>query len=92
MLVTFSCKAYSDITMFGDNAKRFLTIMGHSGTIPSALPAEDIPQALSLLKKAVAEDKENNPQQQGVSFSHRALPLIELLTAAQKEQCYVTWK
>ena len=28
MLVTFSCPAYADITMFGDSAVRLLKLMG----------------------------------------------------------------
>jgi hypothetical protein len=42
MLVTSSCPAYSDITMFGEVAVRLLKMMGHSGTVPSAVLAEDI--------------------------------------------------
>ena len=45
MLVTFSCPAYADITMFGDVAIRLLKMMGHSGTVPSALLAADVPAA-----------------------------------------------
>ena len=40
MLVTFSCPAYADITMFGDVAVRLLQLMGHSGTVPGALLAD----------------------------------------------------
>lgn len=103
MLVTFTCKAYADITMFGDSAKRLLIMMGHSGTVPSAISAEDVPAALERLKRAVETEKapppgfpletqDDNPDQPAVSLKHRALPLIELLTAAAKENCYVMWK
>jgi len=37
MLVTFSCKVCPNITMFGDVAVRMLRLIGHSGTVPSAL-------------------------------------------------------
>lgn len=105
MLVTFTCKAYADITMFGDVAKRLLTMMGHSGTVPGAIAAEDVPAALDCLKQAIAaaqteeqatdlpkniqSDNSNPPT---VNLKHRALPLVELLTAAVKENCYVMWK
>lgn len=46
MLVTFSTKVYADITMFGDIALVMLKMMGHSGTVPSAIRAEDVPVAL----------------------------------------------
>jgi hypothetical protein len=38
MLITFSCSAYADITMFGDVAVRLLRLTGHSGTVPGAIP------------------------------------------------------
>lgn len=99
MLVTFSCKAWADITMFGDVAVRLLNLMGHSGTIPGALLAEDIPEALNKLKAAVEIDKTSESQQkteeeseeEAVSLSLRAYPLIELLDAAAKENCDVMW-
>lgn len=85
--------------MFGNVAVRLLNIMGHSGSVPGALLAEDIPAALEKLKAAVAEDKASQPEvvsdeeseEQPVSLSVRAHPLIELLTAAAKENCDVMW-
>jgi hypothetical protein len=100
MLVTFSCPAYADVTMFGEAALRLLTMMGHSDTVPGALLADDVQVALERLESAVAAepspteqdtsedwDDENPP----VSLSHRALPLIELLRAAVGEKCNVMW-
>jgi hypothetical protein len=101
MLVTFSCTAYADIIMFGDVAVRLLKLMGHSGTVPGALRAEDVQQALERLEAAVEPDKQSSPAQgsvQGeddepaVTLAHRALPLIELLKAAAKEECNVMWE
>ena len=43
MLVTFTCKAYADITMFGNVAASLLRLMGHSGTVPGALLAHEVP-------------------------------------------------
>ena len=57
MLVTFSCPDYADITMFGDVAVRLLKMMGHSGTVPSALAAEDVPSALQRLEAAIEAEK-----------------------------------
>ena len=100
MLVTFTCPAYADITMFGDVAIRLLKMMGHSGTVPSALAAEDVRPALDRLVAAVrtegsspapaisdGDDDEEPP----VTLANRALPLIELLKAAANEQCSVMW-
>ena len=58
MLVTFSCPAHADITMFGDVAIRLLELMGHSGTVPGALLAEDVAAALARLEAAVAADEQ----------------------------------
>lgn len=98
MLVTFTTDAYADITMFGDVALTMLRMMGHSATVPGAIRAEDVPVALSRLTAAI--DAENssplpadkNADEPVVSVAHRALPLINLLTAAAKAKSYVTWK
>lgn len=97
MLVTFTTKAYADITMFGDIALAMLKMMGHSGTVPSAIRAEDVPEALSRLTAAINAVKappatEKETDDSAVSMPHRALPLIALLTAAAKENCDVMWK
>ena len=99
VLVTFSCKAWADITMFGDVAVNLLKLMGHSGTVPGALLAEDVPDALQKLKTAAEADKasatpresDDDSDEEVVSLSLRAYPLIELLTAAEKEKCDVMW-
>ena len=106
MLVTFSCSAYANITMFGDAAVRLLKLMGHSGTVPGALLAADVQAALVRLEAAVEADKQspepepepepeasaqNEDGEPAVSLSHRALPLLELLTAAAKARCDVMW-
>ena len=98
MLITFSTDAYADITMFGDVAQALLKMMGHSGTVPSAIQAADVPAALSRLTAAIESTKaapsvdDEDEDEPPVSMSHRALPLIELLTAAAKDGCDVMWK
>lgn len=101
MLVTFSCPAYADITMFGDIAVRLLKMMGHSGSVPSALLADAVHDArlrLEAALKAEAQSTETSKAEQrgddeepAVSLTHRALPLIELLKAAEKDPCDVMW-
>ena len=104
MLVTFTCKAYADITMFGDVALSMLKMMGHSETVPGAILAEDVPAALDRLKRAIETVKATPAQSESrkvpdedsderpVSLAHRALPLIELLTAAAQQKADVMWK
>lgn len=101
MLVTFTTRAYADITMFGDVALALLRMMGHSGTVPGAILAEDVPAALDRLERGIAglkaAEKRETPEpadeeEAPVSLALRALPLIELLTAAAKRKCDVMWK
>lgn len=102
MLIRFETPAYATITMFGDVAVTLIKLMGHSGAVPSALMAEDVPAALERLKRAVAEHPDAmldpatpNPHKgdeaQHVSLAHRALPLIELLEAAARNGENVMW-
>ena len=100
MLVTFSTDSYADITMFGDVAVHLLHLMGHSGTVPSAILADDIPKALERLKKAIEKAKatelpkgtqHSDDAEEKVSLAHRALPLIKLLEAAAKDKNDVMW-
>ena len=103
MLVTFTTDAYANITMFGDDALSMLKMMEHSATIPSAILAADVPHALSLLTAAVdaakaanpaqslVQDKDKDADDSSVSVVKRALPLIELLTAAARKNCNVMW-
>jgi hypothetical protein len=102
MLVTFQTKAYANITMFGDVAIKLLKLMGHNGTVPSAIEPEDIPSALRRLRTGIAAEKaavtdepesevQNKGEEENVSLRNRALPLIELLEAAEKEQVAVMW-
>lgn len=101
MLVTFSSPAYADITMFGDVAIQLLKLMGHSGTVPSALLAKDIQVALERLRSALEthtqlapprNSSDNEDDEPEVTLPHRALPLIELLKASAKEECDVMWQ
>lgn len=94
MLVTFTTDVSAEITMFGDVALTLLKMMGHSGTVPGAILAEEVPMALSRLTAAI-EVEESSPSivdKSGVSMATRALPLINLLTAAAKAECNVMWK
>ncbi|CEK10065.1 DUF1840 domain-containing protein [Legionella hackeliae] len=102
MLVTFYSDAYENIVMFGHIAQHLLKLMGHSGTVPGAIMAEDIPDALSHLQDGL--EKENKQQTKPVSttnnedddpivsLAHRALPLINMLKAADTKKCNIMWK
>ena len=95
MLVTFQCQGYSNITMFGDVALQLIKLMKHSGTMPSALAAEDVPGALQALREALTNQdtsQENTVSSQAVSLKLRAVPLIDLLKHAQQQKLPVMWR
>ena len=98
MLVTFTTESYADITMFGEVAHTLLKMMGHSATVPGAILATDVPEALRRLTLAVEAENDLPPvevddeDEAAVSLSNRALPLINLLTAAAKAESEVMWK
>jgi hypothetical protein len=103
MLVTFRTKAYPDITMFGDVAKQLLELMGQSGTIPSAIKAEDVPAVLERLEAAMKQsrsaeaadspeaDRANDDAPRKVTLAQRAVPLLDLLRAAVANKADVFW-
>jgi hypothetical protein len=105
MLVTFSCDVYPNTTYFGEVAQTLLKMMGHSGNVPGAISAEDVPKALGNLQVAIEklkadaslkpssdDAKQEDWQEKPVTLAQRALPLIDLLTSAAKANCYVMWE
>ena len=104
MLVTFHTKGWSSITMFGDVAVTLLKMAGHTGTVPGALLAGDIRPAIARLKEATAcadpngQSKQNvpsiteNAETMPVGLRSPAYPLIELLIAAARQHCDVSWE
>lgn len=100
VLVTFRSKAWGNITMFADDAMNLLKLFGHSGSVPGALLAADIPAALARLeqKLAVAPDEKPGPDigdtddSPPVGLRLRAYPLQQLLIAAAGQQCDVIWE
>lgn len=102
MLVTFKTEV-GNITMFGDVALTLIKMMGHSKTVPGAILAADVPMALHRLRTAIDAEKglppvedqdedEDGENERRVSLADRALPLIELLSAAAKADSNVMWE
>ena len=101
MLVKFTTKSYPDIVMFGNVASKLLKMMGHSGTVPSAIMHDDLPQYLSRLLDSLSnfEESENldskdvkENQEPVISLKNRAQPLIELMQSAIDNTDVVTWE
>jgi len=101
MLVTFSNRSHGDITMFGDVAVNLLKFMGHSGKVPGAFYAQDVPAALAKLEAEIElvkesaqsqeQEQDNDDETFDVSLSKRSLPLIDLLKAAIRDETSVMW-
>ncbi|MHB1229241.1 MAG: DUF1840 domain-containing protein [Halothiobacillus sp.] len=97
MLITFSAKAYANISMYATDAFNLLGKMGQSTGVPGSILAPDVPAALSRLKAAI--EAESQPQatephpddDSFVDVKTRAAPLIALLAAAAKAHCNVMW-
>ena len=102
MLITFKTRArYPNITMFGDVALGLLKLMGRRETVPSVIEPEDIPKALEMLRAGLTEEpeisekeasEEDESEESTVAITTRAMPLIELLEAALKEDVPVLWE
>ena len=105
MMVTFHTKAWNSVTMFGDVAVQLLKMMGHSGTVPSAMLGADVPRAIERLQAALASKapdpappaatparKPDDDEPPPVNLRQRAFPLLELLSAAARQNSDVTWE
>ena len=104
MLITFQTKAWSHVTLFGDVAQTLLKLMGHSGTVPGAVLADDVAAALERLQQALAAaepaakpparapQEEEDDAAPPIGLRLRAYPLIQLLSAAAQQHCDVMWE
>ncbi|RDL43530.1 DUF1840 domain-containing protein [Marinomonas piezotolerans] len=102
MLITFRSNAYANITMFGSVGLQMISMMGYGSQTSGAIKAEDIPQALEKLMSALAAEKvngtpvdadldENEQDTPPISLANRAVPLIDMLKAANQEDSHIMW-
>lgn len=103
MLITFKSKASGDVIMLGQNGREMLRLLGKDADASQGIfTVEQLPGAITLLKRAVAEEKARRPTateatesgsnaDQGVHLSQRALPVLELLERALQGDAPVTW-
>lgn len=101
MLIKFDSEVGS-FSMDREIAVQLLRAMGHSGTVPGAMLATDIPGALARLKSMVDKSPAGTarPPAKGsdedspvtVSLRQRAYPLVDLLTRAAEKGKEVLWK
>lgn len=107
MIVKFSTRTGA-LTMHGDAAITLLRAMGHSGTVPGAILAADLPAALASLRKTletqadspspapaetkVADDEERENAPPPVTLRMRAIPLVEMVENAIARGSDLMWE
>ena len=98
-MITCKAKAYADIPMVGDVARKMLEMMDFGVEVPGAIVAQDVPVALENLRQALARLPEQvepagdaDDDQPRVSLHTRAYPLLELLGAAAAAEEHVRWE
>lgn len=104
-MIRFTSPAGASVSMFEKDAKALIRMMGHSGTIPSAIRAEDVASALHHLETALKTEEEQQQaaaqqakplsqdgENKTVSVNVRAYPLLELLKAAVTKQKNIMWE
>lgn len=105
MIVKFSTRAGA-LTMHGDAAVTLLKAMGHSGTVPGAILAVDLPEALALLQRKLEDDAKAPPppapapadeddereREPPVSLRMRSVPLIDMIETAIARDSDLMWE
>ena len=103
MPITFKSKYSPDVLMLETVARELIRLMGHSGSLPGSLAAEDIPAALARLEAALAggptralqadhpKVSDDDNREPAISAAHRAGPLIKMLQTAARENEHVIW-
>ena len=103
-MVTFRSDAAASFSLYEEIAIELLKMMAHSGSVPGAILAKDVPDALARLNAALAgtaagetqrrrqlQDQEKETGQASVTLMQRAYPLIQMLSAAAARQRDVLW-
>lgn len=99
MLVKFTSKSAASVSMFEKDAIRLIKLMGHTGTIPSAIRDKDVAEKLATLESALqgdltdlADDTERSEDDEPpVPINRRAYPLLELMRSAVSNEENVMW-
>ncbi len=107
MIVKFSTRVGA-LTMHGDAAVALLRAMGHSGAVPGAILAAELPAALANLRRAIeslaaappppppppAEGDENDEEEREppVSLRMRSVPVIDMLETAITRDSDLMWE
>lgn len=106
MIVRFST-GFGQLTMHGDAALALLRAMGHTGTVPGAILAADLPEALERLRRTLEVSGNSNPtpmppvddgdedesrREPVITLQKRALPLQDMLATAIARDSDLMWE
>jgi hypothetical protein len=106
MIVKFSTRVGA-LTLHGEAAVTLLKAMGHSGTVPGAVLAVDLPAALASLRRVLAEqarlsppeppstdedEDEEREREPPVALRVRAVPLIDMIETAIARDSDLMWE
>jgi cyclopropane-fatty-acyl-phospholipid synthase len=106
MLYEFKSKAAGTVVMTGAVGDRMLAILGREPSAQGIFTPEQLGAAIEALQAAIAaeklapapsttetdkDDETAEKSDKSISLAQRALPLIELLTAARAAGKPVTW-
>jgi hypothetical protein len=107
MLVKFSTR-FGQLLMLGEPAVALLRLGGHSGNVPSAVLAPDLPHFLGRLRQGLelhgdelsppppprdpARDDEDEPRERPVSLRLRAVPLLDMVATAIQQESDLMWE
>jgi hypothetical protein len=104
MIVKFSTRTGA-LTLHGDAAVTLLKAMGHSGTVPGAILEADLPEALELLRRRLAEeakappappatgeDDDEQEREPPITLRMRAVPFIDMIETAIRGGSDLMWE
>jgi hypothetical protein len=105
-MITFCSDAAADVMMFDDVARHMMQIMGKEFSPRGIITVEQLPEAISRLRAAIAEDRARHageydqPETEEVpgggkrayvGLAQRAVPLVEFLEYSLKAEKPVMW-
>ena len=106
MIVKFST-SIGQLTMHGDAAVALLKGMDHSGTVPGAILAADLPAALAQLQRMLEtsgdstgaplppppqSEEEEREREPVITLKTRAVPLLDMLRTAIARKSDLMWE
>lgn len=107
MIVKFSTR-FGQLTMHGEAAVTLLRGMGHTGTVPGAILAADLPGALARLERVLETagdtasgpapppiDREGDDERERepvITLHKRAVPLLDMLRTAMARDSDLMWE